>query len=60
VLRNIWGFALITLGVVGLILPVMPGWVFLIPGLAILSRRYVWAARLLDWAKRKSKITRFQ
>ena len=59
-LRNIWGFALVTVGVLGLILPIMPGWVFLIPGLAILSQRYVWARRLLDWAKRKTRIARYQ
>jgi uncharacterized membrane protein YbaN (DUF454 family) len=55
VLRNIWGFVLVTVGVMGLILPIMPGWVFLIPGLAILSQRYVWAKRLMDWAKSKAK-----
>jgi uncharacterized membrane protein YbaN (DUF454 family) len=55
VLRNIWGFVLVTIGVIGLIMPIMPGWVFLIPGLAILSQRYVWAKRLMDWAKSKAK-----
>lgn len=45
------GSGLVLLGVAGLILPVMPGWVFLIPGLVILSRHFHWARRLLDWAK---------
>jgi hypothetical protein len=46
------------LGVIGLILPVMPGWVFLIPGLVILSDYFPWAKRLLDWAKEKARLDR--
>ncbi len=42
------------LGIIGLILPVMPGWVFLIPGLVILSDYFTWARRLVVWAKRKA------
>jgi len=50
-LRIISGFGLLLLGIVGIILPVMPGWIFLIPGLVILSDHFVWARRLLDRAK---------
>ncbi|MBY0506113.1 MAG: PGPGW domain-containing protein [Bryobacteraceae bacterium] len=50
-LRIISGFGLVILGIVGIILPVMPGWIFLIPGLVILSEHFVWAQRLLDQAK---------
>ena len=50
-LRILSGFGLVVLGIVGLILPVMPGWIFLIPGLVILSDHFVWAKRLLDRAK---------
>jgi len=42
-------------GIIGLILPIMPGWVFLIPGLLLLGERYVWARRLAEWAKQKAK-----
>ena len=49
------GFFLILLGLLGLLLPIMPGWVFLIPGLMILGERYEWARRLVDWVKRKFK-----
>lgn len=42
------------LGIAGLILPVMPGWVFLIPGLIILADYFTWARTLVDWAKRKA------
>lgn len=47
------GFGLCILGVVGLILPIMPGWVFLIPGLIILSEFFPPLKRLLHWAKEK-------
>ncbi len=33
ILRILGGFGLVVLGIIGLILPIMPGWVFLIPGL---------------------------
>jgi uncharacterized membrane protein YbaN (DUF454 family) len=41
------------LGVIGLILPIMPGWIFLIPGLVILSDYFPPIKRLLHWAKDK-------
>lgn len=44
------GVALVLLGLVGIALPVMPGFVFLVPGLAILAGEYHWARRLLDKA----------
>ena len=59
-LRTIWGFVLVLIGIVGLILPIMPGWIFLIPGLAILSQRYTWARNLANWAKSKARISTFQ
>jgi uncharacterized protein YqgC (DUF456 family) len=53
--RTIAGFLLILVGLVGLALPIMPGWVFIIPGLVILGERWTWARSLLDWVKRKFK-----
>jgi uncharacterized membrane protein YbaN (DUF454 family) len=41
-----WGFILA--GIVGMILPVLPGVVFMIVGLLILSSEYVWASDLLQ------------
>lgn len=52
-IRLIGGFGLVILGIVGLIMPVMPGWVFLIPGLVILSEYFPPVKRLVDWAKAK-------
>jgi fluoroacetyl-CoA thioesterase len=34
-------------------MPIMPGWIFIIPGLVILSDYFAWARRLLDYVKRK-------
>jgi uncharacterized membrane protein YbaN (DUF454 family) len=58
--RLIWGFLLVAIGIVGLILPVMPGWVFLIPGLVILSDRFPRIRSLLEWAKAKAKTSRLR
>lgn len=41
------GWAFMLFGVVGLILPILHGTLFLLIGLAILSSEYVWAHRLL-------------
>jgi uncharacterized membrane protein YbaN (DUF454 family) len=54
ILRIIAGCGLVLLGVTGLILPVMPGWVFLIPGLIILGEHFHPIRRLTEWAKRKA------
>jgi hypothetical protein len=45
------GLGLILIGLVGLLLPVMPGWAFIIPGLIILAEYFPAVRRLLDWAK---------
>lgn len=50
-LRLALGIGLVVLGVVGLILPVMPGWIFLIPGLLILGDYFPPIRRLVHWAK---------
>jgi hypothetical protein len=49
--RMVVGIGLVIVGIVGLILPVMPGWVFLIPGLLILGDYFPPIRRLVDWAK---------
>ena len=58
--RTAGGFLLVLVGIAGLILPVMPGWIFLIPGLALLAERFHWARRLVAWAKEKSKVSPLQ
>lgn len=53
-LRLFSGFALVLIGIVGLILPIMPGWIFVIPGLLILSEYFPPVKRLVEWAKRQA------
>ena len=46
------GFALVGIGLAGLLLPVLPGWVLIIAGFAVLSREYAWAHSGLTFARR--------
>jgi uncharacterized membrane protein YbaN (DUF454 family) len=53
------GWALMLLGLTGIILPIIPGIPFLVIGLLILSGEYVWAERLLGLVRRRfPKMTR--
>lgn len=60
IVRIASGIGLLLVGVIGLLLPVMPGWVFIIPGLMILADYYPPIKRLVDWAKTKVKDARKQ
>jgi hypothetical protein len=51
-IRIVGGVALILIGILGLILPVMPGWPFILVGLALLSRHFHWARRLRRQVRR--------
>ena len=48
------GTILLLGGLIGLLLPIVPGWLMIIPGLAILGTEFVWARRLLDTAKARA------
>ena len=48
------GFALVCLGLAGLLLPVLPGWVLIIGGFAVLSREYSWAHSCLTFCRRQA------
>ncbi|HYT40161.1 MAG TPA: PGPGW domain-containing protein [Acidimicrobiia bacterium] len=48
------GFALVLLGLAGLVLPILPGWVLIIGGFAVLSREYSWANSALRFTRRKA------
>lgn len=48
------GFALIAVGLAGLILPILPGWLLIIAGFAVLSREYSWARSGLMFASRQA------
>jgi hypothetical protein len=43
------GYALLVLGVLGLVLPVLQGILFIVAGLLVLSRYARWARRSVDW-----------
>lgn len=39
IIRRIIGLFLLLIGILGLLLPIMPGWPFIIPGVVLLGRR---------------------
>jgi uncharacterized protein len=47
------GWAFLLLGIVGLFLPILQGFLFIFIGLIILSTEYAWAHRLLTRLKTK-------
>ena len=51
---TIAGVVVLVVGLAGLLLPVLPGWVLIFVGLGILATEYVWAQRLLRIAKEKA------
>ena len=49
--RIILGWICVAGGILGLLLPVLPGVPLLFGGLILLSANYQWARRVLDWLK---------
>jgi uncharacterized protein (TIGR02611 family) len=47
---TIAGVVVLLVGLAGLLLPVLPGWLLIFVGLGILATEYVWARRLLERA----------
>jgi len=47
------GMTLVGLGVAGLILPVLPGWLLIFGGFALLATEFVWARWMLKFAKER-------
>jgi hypothetical protein len=52
------GSTLVLIGLIGLFVPVMPGWLFLVPGLALLAKDFVWAERLNDRVRHRLRAAR--
>jgi uncharacterized membrane protein YbaN (DUF454 family) len=53
ILRQVTGYACLTIGVMGLLLPILPGIPLLIAGLGLLAVDSAWAARLRDRLKER-------
>tara|TARA_B100000945_G_C20212734_1_gene516822 strand:- start:332 stop:505 length:174 start_codon:yes stop_codon:yes gene_type:complete len=47
------GIILITIGLIGGIIPFFQGWIFGVPGLIILSKYFHPAKKILKWIKKK-------
>lgn len=56
VVLSVVGFVAIVAGVIGFAVPILPGIVLILAGLAVLAREFVWA-RKLQW-KLKDKLKR--
>jgi uncharacterized membrane protein YbaN (DUF454 family) len=54
ILWQVLGYAFLVLGVLGMFLPILQGFLFLAIGLIILARHAPWAERLLNYLREKS------
>jgi uncharacterized protein YqgC (DUF456 family) len=53
ILRTIAGVLLLTVGLAGLLLPILPGWLLIFVGLALLGVKVPYADRLMSYAREK-------
>ena len=53
-----FGGALILLGIVGLFLPILQGWLMIFAGLAVLRPHSRWGRRIMRWLKEELRIRR--
>ena len=51
--RKVAGFALLFLGALGVVLPILQGGLFIALGLFVLRDQYAWAHRGMDWLRRR-------
>jgi uncharacterized membrane protein YbaN (DUF454 family) len=49
------GLLLILVGIIGAFVPIMPTWIFVIPGLAMVGEYFPPARRLYEWGHRKAQ-----
>ena len=49
------GITLVIIGFIGGFIPILQGWLFMIPGLIILSEYFPPVKRLLNWAKKRAR-----
>ncbi len=51
---TVLGLALVLAGLAGIVLPLLPGPLLILAGLAVLATEYVWAKRALEMARRRA------
>ena len=51
---TVLGLALVLAGLAGIVLPLLPGPLLIVAGLAVLATEYVWAKRALEVARRRA------
>ena len=49
--RKVAGFALLFLGAIGTVLPILQGFLFIALGLFVLRDQYAWAHRGMEWLR---------
>ena len=54
ILWLVLGYSFLVLGVLGMFLPILQGFLFLFVGLIILARHAPWAERLLNYLRQRS------
>ena len=59
-LRIVAGMSMLVVGLAGWLLPIVPGWLFVIPGLMLLGREFHWARKTLAWLKNRLPKKSFQ
>src|SRR5262245_7131206 len=60
VTRLIVGILLILMGVIGSLLPILQGWMFLIPGLGLLAPESRRIRKLVVWLRARLRLRRFR
>ena len=55
VFRHVCGWLMIAVGLVGLVVPILPGFLFIVPGLGLIAPEIPWAKRVLDWTKSRKR-----
>lgn len=54
------GVFLMVVGLAGLVLPVLPGWLLIVAGLGLLATEYTWARRVVLVARRRAHEARLR
>jgi len=53
--RKTFGVALVVIGVIGIVLPILPGWILIFIGLSLLGVEIYYVEKIKSYAKEKIK-----